>query len=152
MKNYTVTLLIASLILPLSGKANISWGEEWENCFKNEKVPPLGYKCLSDKKETSEKQLDLLIAKSVKSIKINFIGVFNGKEDATETYGDVYSIRFLKSQDTWKQYRKEFCLAAASQINEDAYDYQANIDQCEINLNRRHKEEINLLGLPRVVE
>ena len=152
MKNYAIALQVAFLILPLSGKATISWGEEWESCFKNGKMPALGYECLSDKKETSEKQLDSLIAKSGKSIKTNFIGAFNGKEDATETYGDVYSTRFLKSQDIWKQYRKEFCLAVASQINKDAYDYQANIDQCEINLNRRHKEEINLLGLPQAVE
>ena len=152
MKNYAIALLAAYLIFPLSAKANISWGDEWESCFKNEKSPSLGYECLADKKEASEKQLDSLIVKSVKSIKTHFIGAFNGKEDATETYGDVYSTRFLKSQETWKQYRKEFCLAAASQINVDAYDYQANIDQCEINLNRRHREEINLLQLPRAVE
>ena len=148
MRKYVIALLAAPLMFPIYGKANISWGGEWESCFKNEKSPTLGYECLSNKKKISEKQLDLLIDKSVKSIKTNFIGAYNGKEDATETYGDVYSTRFLKSQETWKKYRKEFCLSVASQLNEDAYDYQANIDQCQINLNKRHEEEINLMGLP----
>lgn len=150
MKKYVTTLLMTLLILPVFGKADISWGEEWDACFKQGKSPTQGYECLSQKKDSSVKRLNVLIDESAKRIKDNFTGAFNGNEDATETYGDVYSGRFIKSQETWKEYREEFCLAVATQLNEDAYDYQANIDQCVINLNKRHEEEINLIGLPPV--
>ena len=80
------------------------------------------------------------------------MGWFNGKENASVTSGDIYSRRFMKAQTLWKHYRQELCLAVATELDEEAYDYQSFIDQCEINLNKRHTEEISLLGLSRVVE
>nr|WP_115084771.1 lysozyme inhibitor LprI family protein [Pseudescherichia vulneris] len=99
------------------------------------------------KKIESESQLEKTIIETNKGIKDNNVGLFNGKEDATKTSGEVYSQRFLHAQKLWKQYRKELCLAVATEINEDAYDYQAFIDQCEINLNKRHGEEIKMMGI-----
>lgn len=73
---------------------------------------------------------------------------FNGKDDASETSGEVYSRRFLAAQDIWKKYRKTLCLAVATEINEDSYDHQSFIDQCEINLNKMHIREIGMMGPP----
>ncbi|MEW5291958.1 DUF1311 domain-containing protein [Erwinia papayae] len=148
MKKYAAAVFGLSLLYPLTGLADITWGDEWDSCFKKEENPSLSYSCLADKKKASSKQLDELITATVKKIKVSFIGALNGQEEAGQTYGDVFSRRFIKSQNIWKQYRKEFCHAMASQLNEEAWDYQANIDQCEINLNKRHEEEIHLMGLP----
>lgn len=73
---------------------------------------------------------------------------YNGKEDSPETAGDVYSRRFLDAQKKWKAYRDELCLSVATELDEDSYDYQSYIDQCQINLNRNHANEIAQMGLP----
>lgn len=148
MKKYVITLLLACSALPLTANAALSWGAERNICFKQEKTIPLAYDCLAKKKDDSDRKLDALISETDKRIKANNIGPFNGKEDAKETSGDVYSRRFLEAQEKWKQYRQELCLAVATEIDEDAYDYQSYREQCEINLNKRHMDEINLMGLP----
>ncbi|WP_261640049.1 DUF1311 domain-containing protein [Erwinia mallotivora] len=150
MKKQVITMLVVLSALPLTSSAELSWGTERENCFKQEKTIPLAYDCLAKKKDESNRTLDALISETDKRIKANNIGPFNGKEDAKETSGDVYSKRFLEAQGKWKQYRQELCLAVATEIDEDSYDYQSYRDQCEINLNKRHMEEINMMGLPPV--
>lgn len=150
MKKYVITLLVACSALPLTANAALSWGAERDSCFKQEKTIPLAYNCLAKKKDDSNRKLGALISETDKRIKANNIGPFNGKEDAKETSGDVYSKRFLESQEKWKQYRQELCLAVATEIDEDSYDYQSYRDQCEINLNKRHIDEIHLMGLPPV--
>lgn len=139
-------------ILPLPGIAALSESPEARECFKKYNIPAKQDECLSKARMDSETDLDALISETVKRIKANNIGWFNGKENASVTSGDIYSRRFMKAQTLWKHYRQELCLAVATELDEEAYDYQSFIDQCEINLNRRHKEDINLLGLPRVVE
>lgn len=46
--------------------------------------------------------------------------------------------------------RTQLCLSVATELNEDAYDYQSYIDQCQINLNKNHSAEITQMGLPPV--
>ncbi|MBP2167743.1 uncharacterized protein YecT (DUF1311 family) [Erwinia toletana] len=135
-------------IFPLASKGELSWGEERDSCFKKEQSIALAYNCLAEDRQQSTNKVDALIAETNKRIKANNIGPFNGKEDAKETSGDVYSKRFLEAQKEWKKYRDKLCLAIASELDEDAYDYQSYIDQCTINLNKRHIDEINLMGLP----
>ncbi|MSE19021.1 DUF1311 domain-containing protein [Pantoea agglomerans] len=111
---------------------------------------PTAYNCLSAKRDNSNKALDALIADTVKRIKANNVGPFNGKESSKETSGDVYSRRFLDAQKKWKDYRTQLCLSVTTELNEDAYDYQSYIDQCQINLNKNHSAEITQMGLPPV--
>lgn len=143
-----ILIIMGALIAPLAAHAELSTGSERDACFKQNKDIPAAYNCLTAKKEDSSKKLDQLIAETVKRIKANNVGPFNGKEDNPETAGDVYSRRFLKAQKSWKDYREQLCLAVATELDEDAYDYQSYIDQCQINLNKNHASEITQMGLP----
>ena len=147
MKKNLFIIVVTFSMIPLPGVAVLYEGIEAKQCFHKYNSPKQQENCLSEAKKNSEKKLNAQITETVKRIKSNNIGQFNGNEEANETYGDVYSRRFLKAQKIWQQYRRELCLAVASELNEDAYDYQLFIDQCEINLNRRHIEEIKLMGL-----
>lgn len=144
-----IILIIATFMLhfPVLANAALYEGSEAKACFAQHANPNQQESCLHEKKNESESQLEKTIIETNKGIKDNNVGLFNGKEDATKTSGEVYSQRFLHAQKLWKQYRKELCLAVATEINEDAYDYQAFIDQCEINLNKRHSEEIKMMGI-----
>ena len=150
MKRFVFLILTLFFLLLTPVKAELSWGTERDVCFKQEKTISEAYNCLSKSNDNIGRQLDALIFETEKRIKANNIGSFNGKGEANKTYGDVYSRRFLQAQEKWKEYRHELCLAVATEINEDAWDYQSYRDQCEINLNKRHIEEINLMGLPPV--
>ena len=150
MKIVSLKMIAIFLLTPLTTMAALYEGTEAKECFTNNENSPQQENCLSEQKIKSENKLSALIFETEKRIKANNIGSFNGKEEANETYGDVYSRRFLQAQEKWKEYRHELCLAVATEINEDAWDYQSYRDQCEINLNKRHMEEINLMGLPPV--
>ena len=150
MKIVSLKVIAIFLLIPLTTLAALYEGTEAKGCFTNNENSYQQENCLSEQKIKSENKLNALIFETEKRIKANNIGSFNGKEEANETYGDVYSRRFLQAQEKWKEYRHELCLAVATEINEDAWDYQSYRDQCEINLNKRHMEEINLMGLPPV--
>lgn len=141
---------MTALIAPAVTHAELSSGPERDACFKQNADIPAAYNCLSEKRDASNKALDALIAETVRRIKANNIGPFNGKEDSKETSGDVYSRRFLDAQKSWKAYRDGLCLSVATELNEDAYDYQSYIDQCKIHLNKNHSDEIAQMGLPPV--
>lgn len=141
-------VLLGIFIFPLTVQAELSIGQERDTCFKQNKDIPSAYNCLSAKKEVSNKKLDTLISETVKRIKANNVGPFNGKDDAKETAGDVYSRRFLQAQKSWKDYRSQLCLSIATELDEDSDDYQSYIDQCQINLNKNHANEISQMGLP----
>lgn len=141
-------IILGALAASMAVHAELSTGLERDLCFKQNKDIPSAYNCLSAKKEASNKKLDVLIAETVKRIKANNVGPFNGKEDSPETAGDVYSQRFLKAQKSWKDYRDQLCLSVATELDEDADDYQSYIDQCQINLNKNHASEIAQMGLP----
>ncbi|MBD8221230.1 lysozyme inhibitor LprI family protein [Pantoea agglomerans] len=145
-----VLILMVALIAPAMAQAELSSGPERDACFKQNEDIPTAYNCLSAKRDNSNKALDALIADAVKRIKANNVGPFNGKESSKETSGDVYSRRFLDAQKKWKDYRTQLCLSVATELNEDAYDYQSYIDQCQINLNKNHSAEITQMGLPPV--
>ncbi|SER30508.1 Protein of unknown function [Rosenbergiella nectarea] len=141
-------VLLGIFIFPLTVQAELSIGQERDTCFKKNKDIPSAYNCLSAKKEVSNKKLDTLISETVKRIKANNVGPFNGKDDSKETAGDVYNRRFLQAQKSWKDYRSQLCLSIATELDEDSYDYQSYIDQCQINLNKNHANEISQMGLP----
>lgn len=143
-----ILTMLCLLFAPLAANAELSTGQERDICFKQNGDIPSAYNCLSVKKDASGKKLDVLIAETVKRIKANNVGPYNGKEDSTETAGDVYSRRFLKAQKSWKDYRDQLCLSVATELDEDADDYQSYIDQCQINLNKNHASEIEQMGLP----
>ncbi len=147
MKKIVLIIAIFMLHFPMLTSAALYEGSEAKACFAQHADPNQQGKCLQQKKNESESQLEGVIIETNKNIKANNVGLFNGKEAAAETSGEVYSKRFLNAQKLWKQYRKNLCLAVATEINEDAYDYQAFIDQCEINLNKRHIEEIKMMGI-----
>ncbi|EKM0528361.1 DUF1311 domain-containing protein [Cronobacter turicensis] len=140
-----ITALVCFFLLPASCYASLSEGPEREHCFRQSASVAEGYNCLAKKKVESARELDAMIARASKNILANNPGDFNGKQDAGLTAGDVFNQRFLKAQALWKQYRDQLCEAVATEINEDAYDYPAYIDQCEITLNKRHADEIRLL-------
>lgn len=141
-------VLLGIFIFPLTVQAELSIGQERDTCFKKNKDILSAYNCLSAKKEVSNKKLDTLISETVKRIKENNVGHFNGKDDSKETAGDIYSRRFLQAQKSWKDYRSQLCLSIATELDEDSYDYQSYIDQCQINLNKNHANEISQMGLP----
>jgi uncharacterized protein YecT (DUF1311 family) len=141
-------ILIITLIVPVAAYAELSSGPERDTCFRQNSNIPAAYNCLSTQKDASSKKLDELISETVKRIKANNPGPFNGKEENKETSGEVYSQRFLKAQQQWKAYRDELCLSVATELNEDSYDYQSYVDQCQINLNKNHTSEIKQMGLP----
>ena len=141
-------IILGALTTPLAVHAELSTGQERDLCFKQNADIPSAYNCLSAKKEASTKKLDALIADTVKAIKADNIGPFNGKEESTQTSGEIYSQRFLKAQKSWKAYREELCLSVATELDEDATDYQSYIDQCVINLNKNHTQEILQMELP----
>ncbi|WP_314421072.1 lysozyme inhibitor LprI family protein [Pseudescherichia vulneris] len=146
MKRILLGIAVSLMYLPMLASAALYEGSEAKACFAQHADPNQQVSCLQQKKNESELQLEKIIIEKNKQIKSSNVGLFNGKEDATETAGEVYSQRFLHAQKLWKQYRKELCLAVATEINEDAYDYQVFIDQCEINLNKKHLEEIKMMG------
>ena len=147
MKRILLGIAVSLMYLPMLASAALYEGSEAKACFAQHANPNQQMSCLHQKKIESESQLQKVIIETNTSIKTNNVGLFNGKEDATETAGEVYSQRFLHAQKLWKQYRKELCLAVATEINEDAYDYQSFIDQCEINLNKKHLKEIKMMGI-----
>lgn len=150
VKSVLRMIIISALILPAVVHAELSTGPERDVCFKQNESIPAAYNCLSAKKDASGKKLDALIEETDKRIKANNVGPFNGKEDSKETAGDVYSRRFLDAQAKWKTYRDELCLSVATELDEDSYDYQSYIDQCQINLNKNHTVEIEQMGLPPI--
>ncbi|MFC0141758.1 lysozyme inhibitor LprI family protein [Erwinia mallotivora] len=140
--------LMVLFLFSSSAMAALFESTEGQTCFRQYSEPVQQNDCLSKAKQESETHLDALISETDKRIKANNPGPFNGVENIPITSGDMYSKRFLMAQKIWKQYRKKMCLAVATELDEDAYDYQSFIDQCEINLNKRHEEEIHLMGLP----
>lgn len=147
MKRISLSFVVFLFCFPLVASAALYEGPEAKACFTEHAEPRQQEKCLQQKKKQSELKMENFIAETNKRIKDNNIGSFNGKDDSDEKSGDVYSKRFLDAQNQWKKYRERLCLAVATEINEDAYDYQSFIAQCEINLNKRHIEEIKMMGI-----
>lgn len=146
MKYLRATLALLFL-MPAVSYAALYEGMERDVCFKNQSNIHIAYECLSKKSTESSHALDNIIAETNKHIKINNPGPVFRSEDPKLTIGDIYSKSFLAAQADWKAYRGNLCLAVASQIGEDANDYQSYIDQCVINLNKRHVEEIKMMDI-----
>ncbi len=147
MKKTAIVFLIMMASPAVFGADNrdISEGPEIDSCWRNQQDRGRAATCLHELNDKSNKSLDLLIEKTVKQIKKNNTGPVYKSNNAELTIGDVFSKHFLESQQSWKSYRNDFCLGVGSQIGEDAYDYWPSIYQCQINLNRRHAEEIKML-------
>lgn len=147
MKKIILTGLLA-LMMPLAysaGNTDITEGPEIENCWRNQSDRGKASICLHEQLDKSNKKTDELIIKTVQQIKQNNPGPVFKSTPPNLTIGDVYSKHFIEAQKSWKDYREKLCQAVGSQIGEDAYDYWSYIYQCQINLNKRHAEEIKLL-------
>lgn len=147
MKKSLITFILMTLIPSAysAEKLDITAGPEIDKCWRDNADRGKASECLHALSDKSNKEMDELIAKTVRQIKENNSGpVFKG-EDPQQTIGDVFSNLFLDSQDSWKEYRKSLCLGVGSQIGKDAYDYWPYIYQCQINLNKRHVEEIKMI-------
>lgn len=147
MKMKFVILMITILLIdfPLSAKG-LYEGEEADECYK----PPVDVhqlnNCFSHAAEKSNRELDVLIRTTSDKIKKTILGSFDLKDPDSPTLGEVYSQRFLKAQMIWTEYKTELCLAVAGQIPEDSLTYSQSLDQCQINLNKRHMAEIEAMG------
>ncbi|WP_029590101.1 lysozyme inhibitor LprI family protein [Franconibacter pulveris] len=147
MKKTLITIILMTLIPSAysTEKLDIIAGPEIDNCWRNNADRGKASECLHVLSDKSNKEMDELIAKTVRQIKENNSGPVYKGEDPQQTIGDVFSNLFLDSQNSWKEYRKNLCLGVGSQIGEDAYDYWPYIYQCQINLNKRHVEEIKMI-------
>ncbi|KOC87710.1 lysozyme inhibitor LprI family protein [Winslowiella iniecta] len=121
-------------------------GSEKDACYAKIDNRHEGENCIALQWKKSNKEVNRVLEKKLTSIinDSNFMDPFNSKSE--ETTGSVFQKRLSKSQKTWERYKKDFCLAVASQIGEEGFDYQPTIEQCEININKRRIEEINLMG------
>lgn len=147
MKKIIFATLLA-MIAPVAysaGSTDIIAGSETDSCWRNQSDRGKASTCLHEQFDKSNKATDDLISKTVKQIKENNPGPVFKSTDPNLTIGDVYSRHFIEAQKAWKDYREKLCLAVGSQIGEDAYDYWPYIYQCQINLNKRHAEEIQML-------
>ena len=146
MKKILILAITSILFSPFAGAKGLFEGSESKFCFESTPDVPQQNNCLSDASEKSQKKLDRLINITRKRIKVYNLGPFYLKGPITPTIGDVYSKRFMKAQIIWKRYRKELCLAVAGELYEDSWDYSRFMEQCQINLNKRHMEEIEAMG------
>ncbi|WP_336981399.1 MULTISPECIES: lysozyme inhibitor LprI family protein [unclassified Cedecea] len=140
--------LIVVMMFSLPSYAALSTGNERDACFKEHKEIADAYNCLYQKRVESDNQLDVLISEISKKIISNYDYPTEKSDSSDETVGSVYNKYFLDSQKAWMTYKKNLCLGVASSIGEAARDYQSYKDQCEINLNKRHIEELHIMDLP----
>jgi len=140
--------LIALIMFSLPSYAELSTGKERDSCFKEHKEIADAYNCLHQKRIESDSQLDALISEASKKILSNYDYPPEKPDSSVETVGSVYNKYFLDSQKAWVTYKKYLCLGVASSIGERAHDYQSYKDQCEINMNKHHTEEIHMMDLP----
>ncbi|MDK9355806.1 DUF1311 domain-containing protein [Lelliottia sp. V106_10] len=140
---FTTTMLL--LHFPLAAKG-LYEGEEATQCYKPPVDVHLLNNCFSAAEEKSNRKLDALIHNTSEKIKKTVLGSSNYKDPDAPPLGEVYSQRFLKAQILWKQYKNELCLAVAGEIPEDSLTYYQSLEQCQINLNKRHMEEIEAMG------
>jgi hypothetical protein len=147
MKRMQVVILVVmlSINLPLYAKG-LYEGEEADECYKPPVDVDLLDNCFSNAARNSNRKLDVLIRNTSHQIKKTILGSFDVKDPDSPTIGEVYSQRFLDAQIIWKQYKAQLCLAVAGQIPEDSLTYSQSLDQCQINLNKRHMAEIEAMG------
>lgn len=147
MKKLVLTIIFMALVPSAysAEKLDIVAGPETDNCWRNNADRGKASECLHAISDKSNKNMDELITNTVRQIKENNGGSVYNNKDSQLTIGDVFSKFFVDSQNAWKEYRKNFCLGVGSQIGEDTYDYWPYIYQCQINLNKRHAEEIKML-------
>ena len=147
MKKIVFAIILMALVPSAfsAEKSDIIAGPETDNCWRNNADRGKASECLHALSDISNKDMDELITNTVRQIKENNPGPVYKSKDPQLTIGDVFSKLFLESQNSWIEYRKNFCLGVGSKIGEDTYDYWPYIYQCQINLNKRHAEEIKLL-------
>lgn len=147
MNNKLAILLVTISLFsfPLYSKG-LYEGEEADKCYKPPVNVHLLSNCFSHAAEKSNRKLDVLIYNTSEKIKKTILGPFDLKDPDSPTLGEVYSQRFLNAQTIWKQYKTELCLAVAGQIPEDSLMYSQSVEQCQINLNKRHMAEIEAMG------
>jgi len=151
MKLNTCAVIFLAFLLPTKVWAELSQGSENDICYKQSNDDyHRAHDCLTHKKNDIFAQYKKIVDDVNNRILKNYDGPVFKSEDPDLTVGTVYSKYFLEAQKDWEKYREKICLGVASEIGEDTYDYQPVIDQCEINLTKRHIDEIKMLGIPTV--
>lgn len=151
MKLNTYVVIFLAFLLPTKVWAELSQGSENDICYKqNNDDYHRAHDCLTQKKNDIFTQYKRIVDDVNNRILKSYDGPVFKSEDPDLTVGTVYSKYFLESQKDWEKYREKFCLGVASEIGEDTYDYQPAIDQCEINLTKRHIDEIKMMSIPSV--
>lgn len=151
MKLNTCAVIFLAFLLPTKVWAELSQGSENDICYKQSNDDyHRAHDCLTHKKNDIFAQYKKIVDDVNNRILKNYDGPVFKSEDPDLTVGTVYSKCFLEAQKDWEKYREKICLGVASEIGEDTYDYQPVIDQCEINLTKRHIDEIKMLGIPTV--
>ena len=147
MKAFITILMVTILFIgfPLAAKG-LYEGDEANKCYKPPVDVHLLNNCFTAAAEKSNRKLDALIYNTSEKIKKTVLGSSNYKDPDSPPLGEIYSERFLKAQMLWKQYKNELCLAVAGEIPEDSLTYYQSLEQCQINLNKRHMEEIEAMG------
>ncbi len=148
MKLNSCAVIFLAFLLPTKVWAELSQGSESDMCYQqNNDDYHRAHKCLTQKKNQIFTQYKMIVGDVNTRILKNYDGPVFKSEDPDLTVGTVYSKYFLESQKDWEKYREKICLGVASEIGEDTYDYQPAIDQCEINLTKRHIDEIKMMGV-----
>jgi hypothetical protein len=151
MKKRMIFIIFMATLFNCFANAKLLYeGEEMDSCY--ESAPDDIHDqntCLSDETKISNQRLDELISVTSKRIKATVLGPFAANGAPSPTLGEVYSQRFLDAQVIWKRYRTQLCLAVAGQLYEDTMEYSRSLDQCEINLNKRHMAEIRAMGVEK---
>ncbi|MFS2222842.1 lysozyme inhibitor LprI family protein [Pantoea sp. B65] len=139
-------ILLLVLHSAVAAENPLTDGNESTICYSGIENRHEGENCIEKKWSNSNKDVNREFKKTLNAIKNNpnYTDPFNSKSD--ESRASVYQKRLLQSQETWEKYKKEFCLAIASAIGDEDFDYQPTIKQCEINMNKRRIEEINMMG------
>lgn len=121
-------------------------GSEKNACYADVDDRHKGENCIELQWKKSNTEVDHILSKKLSSIisDPNLMDPFNSKSE--ETKGSVFRKELLKSHKAWKEYKRVLCLTVASQVGEEGFDYQPTIEQCEINMNNRRIEEINLMN------
>jgi len=133
--------------IPAIASSTMYEGQERDDCFSLYPHGDTAANCIYDKWQQSNKNIDTLVKNTARKIINNqsYIDPFDSNSDKTKA--DVYKERFLQSQKTWGNYKKTYCLSIVTPVDTDGFDYPLLLEQCEINMNKRRMEEINMMDI-----
>ncbi|MFS2222843.1 lysozyme inhibitor LprI family protein [Pantoea sp. B65] len=146
MKILITTILFIFTSLTCIASSVLYQGQERSDCFAGYSHASDAVNCIHDKWNSSNNQLESLIKNTALEINNNQNYIDPFENDSNNTKGDIYQKRFIESQKVWEKYKEAYCLALLTPLDTDGFDYHPTLEQCEINMNKRRIEEINMMG------